>query len=74
MCGIVGYIGSKSASKLVYSEEPNLTIESSSLKDVDESETIQSLQRELEKIRQELNLLKLEKVSQDQEDSPAAAF
>lgn len=63
-----------SPSKLVYSDQPGLTIESTSPQSVDESETIQSLRRELEKIRQELNLLKLEKVSQDQEDSPAATF
>jgi beta-galactosidase len=63
-----------SPSKLIYSEQPNLTIESASPGSGDESETIQSLRRELEKVRQELNLLKLEKVSQDQENSPAAAF
>ena len=63
-----------SPSKLVYSEQPSLHIQSPSLETVDESETIQSLRRELEKIRQELNLLQLEKVSKGQEDSPAAAF
>ncbi len=59
---------------LVYSEQPNLTTETPSPKQAEDSEPIQSLRRELEKIRQELNLLKLEKVSKDQEDSPAAAF
>ncbi len=63
-----------SPSKLVYSEQPSLQIKSASPKSADESETIQSLQRELEKVRQELNLLKLEKVSEAQEDSPAAEF
>ena len=63
-----------SSSKLVYSEQPSLTTDSTTPKNVNESETIESLRRELEKIRQELNLLKLEKVSKDQEDSPAATF
>lgn len=60
--------------KMVYSEQPNRIVESAAPDHTDESETIQSLQRELDKIRQELNLLKLEKVSRDQEDSPAAAY
>jgi isocitrate lyase len=63
-----------SPSKLVYTEQPSFQIKCASLKSGDESETIQSLQRELEKVGQELNLLKLGKVSQDQENSPAATF
>ena len=41
---------------------------------MDESENIQLLQQELEKIRRELNLLKFEKVSKNRENSPAAIF
>ena len=64
----------KPDTKLVYSELPELNVQSPSYKKVDESETIQSLKRELEKTQQELNLLRLEQVSEAQENSPAAAY